>query len=614
MTSPELSRSNSTSPQNPALNNELAMLSNKLIRAINHQTDLDDTLAETRHELTLARQRVEQLEVRSGSHEAMLASGELVPKSEVERQKVQLLENLAHEQKERGVMEKDKRGMEQELESLTTALFEEANQMVAAARKEREVADRRSDQLRLQLNDTEILLASHQEQLAELKAVMHQMTIDREEANVNTASSTAPSTPAIHRHETYDGLYTSPTLIGTKDIVPAPPTNFTHLVHPVLRTDLQAYDDFHTLLSISRNSSPSSRVASGSFGTLNVSGLSHLAGWEQHHIPCRLPSTGSTSSLSTAPIPSSPMAPSSTSSSVSSRDLPINAMALKETRFYKRALTEDIEPTLRLDIAPGLSWLARRTVVNSMCEGSLVVEPMPAAITYNVFACSLCGENRQDEEHTRSHRFRTSENEHAQRYPLCNYCLARVRSSCDFLGFLRMLKDGHWRASDDETEIQAWEECVRLRERMFWARIGGGVVPVVVHVRDSPRHSVEQDHVPAGDAEKALEVARKDTQIDSLRSCEDMNAANMSDILGITAASHFPARTHPADGVKEGLASERIAPSADNDHEATKSGKLLDDLQNTSTDAPQGLGIESAPKSPPDDAAGDSVIMPGAFE
>ena len=129
LTSPNSSRCNSTSPQNPALNNELASLSNKLIRAINHQTDLDDILAETRHDLARARQRVEQLEGMTNNHEALLASGELIPKEEAERQKVQLLDHLAREQKERGLMEKDKRGMEQELESLTTALFEEANQV-----------------------------------------------------------------------------------------------------------------------------------------------------------------------------------------------------------------------------------------------------------------------------------------------------------------------------------------------------------------------------------------------------------------------------------------------------------------------------------------------------
>lgn len=41
----------------------------------------------------------------------------------------------------------------------------------------------------------------------------------------------------------------------------------------------------------------------------------------------------------------------------------------------------------------------------------------------------------------------------------------------------------------------AWEECTRLRERMFWARVGGGVVPTGLHTGGGagiPRISVEQ--------------------------------------------------------------------------------------------------------------------------
>jgi len=43
----------------------------------------------------------------------------------------------------------------------------------------------------------------------------------------------------------------------------------------------------------------------------------------------------------------------------------------------------------------------------------------------------------------------------------------------------------------------AWEECTRLRERMFWARVGGGVVPAGANLGGGggagiPRISVEQ--------------------------------------------------------------------------------------------------------------------------
>lgn len=522
---PDISRSNSAALHHPDLSSEVAALSNKLINAINHQTNLDDTLSATRHELAASQERVRQLEAALKEHRDLVINGVLVRRTEIEDKTVKLMANLADEKKQRGVVEKDKRGIEQELEMLTTALFEEANQvglipisqkirltpntqMVAAARQDREYAERRNEQLRVQLKDTELLLVSHQEQLAELKAVMQQMTLERDDSELITNASTAPSTPALQTHESmskiFDSLHLAPNTPGHDVISPAPPTSFTHLLHPILRTDLQAYDDFHSLLQMSRKSSPTSRVTSASYGGLNVVGLGIATNREFSQISGHQPSNGSTSSLSTntyLPSPILPSTPASTNSSVSSRDVPLSTSSLKETRFYKRALTEDIEPTLRLDTAPGLSWLARRTVINSMCEGSLVVEPMPLAARHFVFSCSLCGENKPGDEHTRTHRFRTSENENAQRYPLCPYCLNRIRASCDFLGFLRMVKDGHWRTDGAEAEALAWEECVRLREAMFWARIGGGVIPSFVRARESPRSSVEEEKNQAGSPE-----------------------------------------------------------------------------------------------------------------
>lgn len=151
---------------------------------------------------------------------------------------------------------------------------------------------------------------------------------------------------------------------------------------------------------------------------------------------------------------------------------------LKETRFYKRVLMEDIEPTLRLDLAPGISWLTRRTVLSGICEGTLIVEPIPALTKKYEFPCSVCGERRPGPQNERTHRFRTSDSENAQRYSLCIQCLERVRSCCEFTGYLRLILDGHVRPGDADEEKDVWEETVRLRERMFWSRIAGGIVPV----------------------------------------------------------------------------------------------------------------------------------------
>lgn len=350
--------------------------------------------------------------------------------------------------------------------------------MVAAARKETEATERKNAQLRSQLNDTELLLASQQEQLHDLKGVMEKMSSERDETETMPHSSTAPSTPGIdtagRMGHMFDNIPMSPNTPGFGDVAPDHPLRFTHLVTPVMRSDVQAYSDFADLLKSSRAATQShSRNSSGVI------------------LPNGHGSNGSNTSIPSASS-SSPIIPGSFSTAVSSspRDSPYaqNLPALKDNKFYKRCLVEDIDPTLRLDLAPGLSWLARRTVVGAITSGALMVEPfIPQSKFYgNAYACSLCGESRRSEAHARRHRFRTSEDETAQRYPLCEFCLGRLRATCDFLGFLRMVRDGLWRARTDDDVKGAWEESVRLREKMFWARLGGGVVPVASTREQSP--------------------------------------------------------------------------------------------------------------------------------
>ena len=390
-------------------------------------------------------------------------------------------------------------------------------QMVITAReeaqKEHDIVQRRNEQLKAQLADMESLLKSHQEQLAELKQVMEQMTEMRDDQT----NPTTPSTPGANKFEardesTQDGEAGHVTTISDP-IAPTYPTSFTHLLQLVLRTDLAAYDEFASLLRMSKNA-VSSRVSSGSYGSIGLGlGLgAHSSGASQP-----LHGNGSSFSLSTTgALGSSPGTPTTPASATStgSTNGPSSLPPLKETKFYKRALAEDIEPTLRLDAAPGLSWLARRTVLNSVCEGTLVVEPMPTPTKLFFFPCSLCGESRKDPAHVRSHRFKTNESENAQRYPLCNYCLGRVRSTCDFLGFLRVLKDGHWRADGQESERAAWEEGVRLREQMFWCRVGGGVVPVVSHINGEASRGGASESKRRNDEDKPSEELQRTGEIE----------------------------------------------------------------------------------------------------
>lgn len=105
------------------------MLSTKLVNAINHQTNLDDTLQHTRHELEAAKRRIIELETHVKEHEAMVSEGVLVKKADVDATMGKLNEEMIEARKQRDTSDKGRRQMETELENLTTSLFEEANEV-----------------------------------------------------------------------------------------------------------------------------------------------------------------------------------------------------------------------------------------------------------------------------------------------------------------------------------------------------------------------------------------------------------------------------------------------------------------------------------------------------
>ncbi|KAF2773851.1 hypothetical protein EJ03DRAFT_263712, partial [Teratosphaeria nubilosa] len=469
--SPVQRTASNETPGKPDLSDEVAMLSTKLVNAINYQTNLDDSLQATRHELEQTRNENELERIRKEKNELddLVARGVLVRRSSMERQLMALRQELAREREQRDIAEKAKKQGELEMEEMSAQLFEEANKMVVIAKKEAEMAERRNSQLRGQLNDTELLLVSQTEQLQDLKGVMEKLEERASEHESATRDSSVPSTPIHSTTNVWDAVQFSPSAAEPgASIPPNHPLYFSQLLTPVMRNDVQAYHDFQDLLSIGRKLSPHSRQGSGSAVSMSSASQSNFAASSSPSLPGAF-SFGGSSSASNSP------------SSATFSGATASAPPLKESKFYKRTLLEDIEPTLRLDLAPGLSFLSRRSVLSSLLAGSLVVEPfMPQQKFYGpVFACALCGESRKNEPYIRKHRFRTSEEESAQRYPLCDYCLGRVRAAGDFVGFLRMVRDGHWKADSDEDKHSAWEEAVRLRERMFWARLGGGVTPTL---------------------------------------------------------------------------------------------------------------------------------------
>lgn len=79
---------------------------------------------------------------------------------------------------------------------------------------------------------------------------------------------------------------------------------------------------------------------------------------------------------------------------------PPSVAMLNAQAFVLRANSEDVEPTLRLDVAPDLGWMNRKGVQNAIISGELIIEPISAAslLSHSAYAshsgeigCAMCG-------------------------------------------------------------------------------------------------------------------------------------------------------------------------------------------------------------------------------
>lgn len=125
----DLSETSTSAPHHPDLSNEVAALSVKLIQAINNQTTLDDTLAETRQQLENAQSKITELQTANDKYRKDITDEVLVKKSDVDYEILRLKASLAEERAQRALADRAKKNIEQELETLTAALFEEANKV-----------------------------------------------------------------------------------------------------------------------------------------------------------------------------------------------------------------------------------------------------------------------------------------------------------------------------------------------------------------------------------------------------------------------------------------------------------------------------------------------------
>ncbi|EDO19099.1 hypothetical protein Kpol_2000p67 [Vanderwaltozyma polyspora DSM 70294] len=392
---------------------QLTTLSTQLMESINKQTQLEDKLQRSRRTIMEQQTAIEQY------NDLKVKYDQLDKNFNVTKVKIAKLENESKEEhKLRLSAEQKVDELNKEVEELTASLFDEANNMVADARRGAQEIDIKNRKLVEMLHEKDTILETMNLQLKNLKNVLHDLQNDPANIAVSNRNSLISTTSASSSSVSLKKTITSN---STTNIDLLSNAIYTPKV-PAVRYDLYLYNEFLKFIAV---------------------------------------------------LPFCESIKHTTS----------------ESKLLRRLINDEIQPVLRLDNASGLGWIVKRTLMNLMIEGLVVIEPLSgvnenyrfssSAPVSNVNSnndpkltskndhlfkypsnsppiavhepCAFCGENRNDVlEHARMYMLKTqTKNEDntlsiTNQFPLCQMCLIKVRQTCEIFAFLRSLKLGAW--------------------------------------------------------------------------------------------------------------------------------------------------------------------------
>ncbi|PWN18230.1 hypothetical protein BCV69DRAFT_285213 [Microstroma glucosiphilum] len=371
------------------LSNQVSDLNSKLVTSFNRVSDLEDDLSEAKEKAMTGTTRVAELEKERQEHLAALNTGLLVEKAHVSSEMQRMMDRVIEETKQRGQAESDKAKIESELDELSASLFGEANRMVAVERLARARADEKSKQMEDRLQDTEGIMLEQQKVLGDLQSQLDAYKAAEEHSRVEDDEeggempTVGKSTTAVSMKRQQTSADTSPyqdRRLLMLDIVPYQELRsfLDHLRK--LRKSLAPFYNYpydprktsmnrqHSLdmTTPNRASSPAMGSTLSAVASLTSQGL-----YSDYH-----------QSTASSVTPSSPFAAAGVSRHKDYPTLPSNCEQLVHIPsqlslpFIKRSQEEDSDPCLRIDFAPGLNWLTRRTANTSVLEGNLLIEPL----------------------------------------------------------------------------------------------------------------------------------------------------------------------------------------------------------------------------------------------
>lgn len=386
---------------------QISSLSTQLIESIDKQSRLEEQLNQAKRTIQSQRNSLDSYNDLKSKFDGVETS--LQTKNQIIEE---LKEELVKEKTLRTTAERNVDDLNKEIEDLTASLFDEANKMVATARKESYTIEIKNNKLKEQLDEKDMILETLNLQLKNLKKVLQNL---EKESTTHSGSRSS----FVGNDNSTSSISLNKTSTSNSDELSLGPIYSPNITS--VRYDLNLYTEFLKFIAV-------------------------------------LPYCETLKDTSS------------------------------DSKLLRRLVNDEIQPALRLDNASGLGWIVRRTLMSLMMEGLVVVEPLSGlnenfqygytspvlpSSSFNpsmggkdshLFSypsdsppiavhdkCSFCSEARDDViEHARMYVLKTQTRIEdgslvvTNSFPLCRYCLLKVRQTCEIFAFLRSLKLGAW--------------------------------------------------------------------------------------------------------------------------------------------------------------------------
>lgn len=182
---------------------------------------------------------------------------------------------------------------------------------------------------------------------------------------------------------------------------------------------------------------------------------------------------------------------------------------LKLQKWFKKIWVEEFETSVNVPATNFLNrWQKGKFFWSLLIEGKVKIEPIKGInetlkLDYNTSRnstdqasntlptptainepCEFCQEHRNDNlEHSRLHYLKLLEPETLTeliQYPLCNYCLIKLRNICEFFAKLRLINKNFYKLSfdnkfdltNDYKVLKLYLMLILIRSKIFWSKIG----------------------------------------------------------------------------------------------------------------------------------------------